>query len=353
MAAGGGGDAVGILLARRVLDPEPVGPALISTCAWERLRIDPVPGPRSIQDFTGLGSVNGLAVEVLPSSDTQPPGRSVLPRLSADTDRRIFLHDFDGGAHGLATQLSNLASAADVDRLVVVDVGGDVVGTGEERNLLSPLADSLTLAAALASGLPTSLAVVGPGTDAELTEQEVTDRLSSLGGHVAGLVAPPDVERCAAILDWHPTEASALVAASALGARGAVEMRRGRQPTALTAHGCEVWIAEHPRLQDFPLAAAVAPSLDLDEAIAAIEQLAVNEIAYERRKAAQLDSTPRQEPRPIHQVVAQALRSGATHITTRRLLEQTGLSATPDAAVLDTLDSPSGRIGGLWELRDR
>lgn len=79
VAAGGGGDAVGILLAHQVLDPSSEAPVLISTCAWERLRIDPTPGPRPIEGFTGLGVVNGLAVEVLPSSDTEPPGRSVSP----------------------------------------------------------------------------------------------------------------------------------------------------------------------------------------------------------------------------------------------------------------------------------
>ncbi|MGO4243899.1 DUF1152 domain-containing protein, partial [Janibacter sp. RAF20_2_2] len=51
VAAGGGGDAVGALLARRALGDTDERPPLVTTCAWERLRIDPVPGPRARSDF--------------------------------------------------------------------------------------------------------------------------------------------------------------------------------------------------------------------------------------------------------------------------------------------------------------
>src|SRR5699024_3682182 len=118
---------------------------------WERLRIDPTPGPRPIIGFTGLGHIDGLLVEVLAHSDTRPPGRSMLPRLAAETPARIFVHDFHYGAHGLADHLRRLVNALDADRIVVVDVGGDVVASGAEATLLSPLADSLTLAGALLS----------------------------------------------------------------------------------------------------------------------------------------------------------------------------------------------------------
>lgn len=109
MAAGGGGDAVGALLARRALGDTDERPPLVTTCAWERLRIDPVPGPRARTDFTGLGLVGGEPCEVLPTSDTIPPGRSVLPRLAETSGARIFVHDFERGAVGLADQLRRLS----------------------------------------------------------------------------------------------------------------------------------------------------------------------------------------------------------------------------------------------------
>lgn len=46
IAAGGGGDAVGAILARRCLAADTADPLLIAAYAWERVRVDPEPGPR-------------------------------------------------------------------------------------------------------------------------------------------------------------------------------------------------------------------------------------------------------------------------------------------------------------------
>ncbi|MFC7595777.1 DUF1152 domain-containing protein [Terrabacter sp. GCM10028922] len=350
VAAGGGGDSVGVLLGRRVLDPEAEGPALITTCAWERLRVDPLPGPRPVEGFSGLGSVGGLAVEVLPNSDTIPSGRSMLPRVTAEVDARIFLHDFNDGVRGLTQQLRALATAVDADRLLVVDVGGDIVSTGTEPGLLSPLADSITLAAALSTGLSTSLAVLGPGADAELSEDDVIARLNQVGGRHEGNITLPDVKPIRPILTWHPTEASALVAAAALGARGAVEMRRGRRPTPLTEIGAEVWLIKTPRLEDFPLALAVAHTEHLDQARRILATLAVDEIAYEEDKAGRLRATVEAHPKHVSTIAAEAIGKGATHITTRRLLEQLNVAALDDDPVRGQLAASSSRFAGLWDL---
>lgn len=349
VAAGGGGDSVGVLLARRILDPDGEGPALITTCAWERLRVDPLPGPRPVGGFTGLGTIGRRAVEVLPTSDTTPPGRSMLPRLVAEVDARIFLHDFKDGARGLAEQLRLLAGDLEADRLVVVDVGGDIAATGKEPGLLSPLADSLTLAAALSTGLSTSLAVLGPGTDAELSQSDVITRLGALGAQPIGTVTPSDVKRLSPVLTWHPTEASALVAASALGARGAVEMRRGKRPTPLTETSAKIWLVT-PHLQDFPLARAVAQTARLEEARRLLAALAVDEIAYEEDKAARLNPAPQNAAKRISTIARTAVSRGATHITTRRLLEQLSLGAEDGDPALEHL-TQSRSPSGLWDLR--
>ena len=50
VAAGGGGDAIAAaVLANAVPGIEGVG---IATLAWDRLIVDPLPGPRSVSDFT-------------------------------------------------------------------------------------------------------------------------------------------------------------------------------------------------------------------------------------------------------------------------------------------------------------
>lgn len=341
VAAGGGGDAVGVLLARRVLDDGSRHSALISTCAWERLRIDPVPGPRPRRGFVGLGQVGGEATELLPTSDTTPPGRSVLPRLASEPQLRLFLHDLQLGAVGLRDQLRRLADALGAEQLVIVDVGGDVVARGAEPNLMSPLADSLTLAAAVAVGPPTTVAVIGPGVDAELSETEVANCLAEVDAGLAGRIEADDVNALGDVLAWHPTEATTLVAASALGVRGAAAMRRGGSPTPITDRSCEVWTVPNPDLANFPLARALSDTVTLDEAEELMRHAAINELDYERRKA----TTPHQfrTSQPLGVIARDAVASGATHITSRRLAELT------DSA--DMLAANQGRLG-LWPLEE-
>ncbi|MFF5322196.1 DUF1152 domain-containing protein [Janibacter hoylei] len=343
VAAGGGGDAVGALLARRALGDTDKRPPLVTTCAWERLRIDPVPGPRARTDFTGLGLVGGEPCEVLPTSDTIPPGRSVLPRLAETSGARIFLHDFEGGAEGLAEQFQRLAASLEVVELVVVDVGGDIVARGPEPDLRSPLADSLTLAAALGAGISTRVVVLGPGADAELPEAEVLALLEETGAMPVGPIAADDVRSLQVVLSWHPTEASALVAAGAEGLRACVAMRRGVAPVPISDHTPELWAINGPVIDAFPLAKRLQYTRTLSEAEAVMRGLALNEIDLERTIA---EDPRRNRPlRGLPQLISDMRAVGATHITRRRLEE------TVDArglALVAGVSSPG--MGALWPI---
>ena len=343
VAAGGGGDALGVLLARRVLEPEmDDGDVFVSTCAWERLRIDPVPGPRSRGDFIGLRLVDGVRAEISTTTDTLPPGRSVLPRLAGDVDARLFLHDLADGAVGLAEQLQHLARALGADSLTVVDVGGDVVARGVEPGLLSPLADSLTLAAAMRSGLPVRLAVVGPGVDGELPAEQVIAILGGLGGTQVGTLGPADVDRVGDSLGWHPTEATTLAAAAARGLRGAVEMRRGQTPVPVSDASATVWRLDAVVTYDFPLAEALINTRSLGSAETIIRGITVDELDYERRRARERREIPSRTVTAAD-IATASLARGASHITTRRLLEATsGDVPSYETARFDGL--------GLWAL---
>ncbi len=329
------------MLIRRLLGHNPGEQALVSTCAWERLRIDPVPGPRSRGDFVGLRAVAGIRAEVSLTSDTLPAGRSVLPRLAGDIDARLFVHDFAGGAVGLADHLRSLAQALDATSLTVVDVGGDVVARGDEPGLLSPLADSLTLAASIKAGLPVRLAILGPGVDGELTAGEVTKLLTDVHAERVGSVTPADVEALQGVLAWHPTEATTLAAAAAIGHRGSVDMRRGLDPVPVSEDSADVWVLDAPRLDDFPLAAALVETRSLASAELIMRRIAIDELDYERKRATQRDSVP---PTESPSTMAKAsLDRGASLITTRRLLEATHTDLPHfEGARVDGL--------GLWSL---
>lgn len=346
MAAGGGGDAVGALLARRALGDTDERPPLVTTCAWERLRIDPVPGPRSRTDFTGLGLIGSEAVEVLPDSDTVPSGRSVLPRLAQTSGARVFLHDFEGGSVGLAGQLQRLATSIGVDQLVVIDVGGDILARGPESELRSPLADSLTMAAALQTEFPTSVVVLGPGADAELPEGRVLGLLEDAGSRLRGKITAGDVRNLEPVLSWHPTEASAVVAAAAAGLRGSVAMRRGRLPVPITDRTPQLWNCPLPIWTSFPLANALRETDSLAAAERVMRAVALNEIDYERRVAAE---TPLQRPpMDLPSVISDMKAVGATHITNRRLSE------TLIRREFDEVATASGcqSTNRMWSLED-
>src|SRR5262249_40031192 len=152
VAAGGGGDAItGSMLAAPLGLPEP---PVVMTYSWDRLMIDPVPGPRSVGDFRGLRQLAPRVWEVLASTTKTAPGPSSLPGLAAALPSRFLLLDPAWGAIGMAAQVRAAVACFVADDLALIDVGGDILTDGADPGLRSPLADQLALAACLRTGLP-------------------------------------------------------------------------------------------------------------------------------------------------------------------------------------------------------
>src|SRR5262249_17605020 len=147
--------------------------------------------------------------------------------------------------------------------------------------------------------------VAGPGLDGELAEDVVLERIGhnarayELNAAIWELFLP--------ILEWHPSEATALLAAASLGLRGRVEIRDAGIPVVLTDRSPTVLglpLASVMALN--PVAAALVGSRSFDEA----EQLAVKvlgwtELEYERQKA----QRPRQRTVPNDAELEAALRA--------------------------------------------
>ena len=82
------------------------------------------------------------------------------------------------------------------DAVALVDVGGDVLGHGDEPGLASPLCDAILLAASRFLELPCVGVVFGPGCDGELTVPEVLERdRRGRGGRRAARRVGPHAER--------------------------------------------------------------------------------------------------------------------------------------------------------------
>jgi hypothetical protein len=240
---GGGGDVVGALavaeLARLLGTP-----AVVGGLSWERRPIDPLPGPRRIGELRGAQRLNDHAA--LAGPETTGPGgfRFAESHVARHLGEPTLLLDPSDGPAGVASGLEGAAHDLGCELVVLVDVGGDVLGHGDEAHLASPLADAVCLAAApalAAAGVTVLLAVFGAGCDGELTPDEVLARVAEVAaaGGMLGTWGPgrDELARLDAAVAEVPTEASAMALRCAHGETGATTIRGGRRTVLLTPAG--------------------------------------------------------------------------------------------------------------------
>ncbi|MFF4421555.1 DUF1152 domain-containing protein [Streptomyces sp. NPDC001549] len=370
IAAGGGGDPVGTLIAARALTADRAGPAdppLIATYAWERPEVDPTARPLGEGDFDGLAhegggiGVGGTGVggfgsggigggfrgggfaSFTPATRARPPAGSTMPALARDLPARLLLLDPARGLSSLARQISSMARAAG-GRIRVVDIGGDILTHGNEPGLCSPFGDALTLAACHLTGIPATVHIAGPGLDGEIGERPLLERLAG------SRPLTPDRDAAAAAaraLAWHPSEASALWAAAVHGARGTVR----------TVNSVVRLTDVSPRLYPLPLREAIGHNpvaralvgerpATLDAAAGLSHRITgIPGLESERTR------TPRQDPpaggialldRDEAMNTLREAAGGADHITLRHAARSLGLAWTdiPALRALLTTDTP-------------
>jgi hypothetical protein len=349
IAAGGGGDAIAAAILHRALDDRGGRPA-IATYSWDRLLIDPLPGPRDPSSFTGLEPVGNLNYRVTAVTAPIPPAGSTLPRLAAELDADLYLLDSRGGAVGLAEQLVELRDQLGTEQVTIVDVGGDILAHGDEPTLRSPLADSLVLAAT-ADLDPVRLLVTGAGIDGELPESTVLERYEQLGAKLVHRLSAADVEPFRALFNWHPSEATGLLCAAAVGTRGTAEIRDQGFPVALSDHTPEVHTPSAHRVAEANrVAQQLRGTRSLEAAEAALRTTGrESEIDYERRKAAKQARVLASEPASsspsaafldqLAEIRGDAARRGVDFITLRGLAERLRLPASRLPDLRRQLDS--------------
>ena len=360
IAAGGGGDAIAAAIVHRALDDRGGRPA-IATYSWDRLLIDPLPGPRDPSSFTGLEPVGELNYRIAAITEPIPPAGSTLPRLAAELDADLYLLDPRGGAEGLARQLAELRDELGLHVVTIVDVGGDVLAHGDEPTLRSPLADSLVLAAT-ADLDRVCLLVTGPGVDGELAEDLVYERLGEFDAVLVHRLTVGDVDTFRPLFDWHPSEATGLLCAAATGVRGTAEIRDQGFPVSLSDRTSEVHSVPDGRvLASNRIARELRGSNSLAEVEAVLRAGGrQSEIDYERRKAAsgRIARSTSEASAPalvngLAQIRADAARRGIDFITLRGLAERLGIAGAGLADLQHRLAS-SPQLGEytppLWSV---
>jgi hypothetical protein len=325
VAAGGGGDALASLLLSHQLSTGSRVP-VVASYSWDRRILDPLPGPRSITDFGAVRQLTPHNVEVTASSRLRSGGQSTLSLLAETTAARFVLLDPHSGAVGMRRQIMELIQHFSFESVLLVDVGGDLVSTGSEDELRSPLADALALASLGDFPASVHVAVAGPGLDGELSPSYVRSRCISLGGNLRAHLDGSHVEPYFSALAKHPSEATTLLAAAALGIVGTAEIRDNSDTVAVTDASAEIYVLSGSgAFAGNKLAQELTATRSLAEAEAATLAVCGRcELDYERQKAAGLPqvTTPAAEmQRRLQEYWISAAARGITLATFRRLAE--------------------------------
>lgn len=269
---------------------------MLGGLTWERRPIDPLPGPRRLEEITGVDVLHRATAMAGP--DAAGPGgfRFAEARMAELLGEPTLLVDPHGGPSAIAAGLARAASELGCDTVVLLDVGGDALAHGDEPGLASPLADAVVLACApelAETGLAVLGAIFGSGCDGELTPDEVAARLGEVadagGARGDHALDAPTLDRLERAVATVPTEASAMALRCARGATGTAAIRQGRRSVTLTPSGGRVFFfdAEVAIGSAARLAAAVRGARDLEDAQAILEGLGVRtELTFEREAAA-------------------------------------------------------------------
>lgn len=194
IGAGGAGDIISSFVFCEVLrDLFSIRSCIPVAILWERWIIDPYPGPipRNLLRNVRLSDcvyVNKETYAVRGSSYNFKPQASIVSEIIGTEIPAITL---EYGVEGYIKCLDELYRNG-IDHVIALDVGGDILGTGYEDNLWSPLTDSLTVAALIKNDqrMSSSIAVLALGADGELSQDYILTRISEvtrLGGYLGSI----------------------------------------------------------------------------------------------------------------------------------------------------------------------
>ncbi len=278
---GGGGDVVSAATLARWFRYHGIE-AYTGSIVWERFTFDPYPGPIPFKILCNAELLYSNVAIVRGDTYAVRNGKRIelqVAKTSHVSGDPVYAVDIWGGYRGYLDGVRKLVDNLGVEAVIAIDVGGDVLATGREDNLWSPLADSLGLA--VFSSIDNSvLAVHGVGGDGELEPDYVLKRLSMIASE-GGLRGAKGLTRREAsllekILNVVGSEASRVPLLAYKGVYGEVSMRHGTRKVYITplqtiTFFLDISIAY--RLS--PLAKAVQGTGSFEEANEALHRLCV------------------------------------------------------------------------------
>lgn len=234
---GGCGDIVSTIPTARLLESHDTD-VVLGGVAWERVVVDPTPGPRHFGEITGIEQLNDTAALATAETHTQDGIEFAETRVARHYDEDVVLIDIGGGARGVARGLDDACDQLDIDLVVGTDAGGDVLAVGDEPGIKSPLTDAVMLSVLTLLDVDTCLGMYGYGSDGELTLDEITAGIGRAARRDGLLGAwgltPRIVDELDALLEVVTTEASRLPVEVTRGKLGDEAIRKGERSVELT-----------------------------------------------------------------------------------------------------------------------
>ncbi len=174
LGIGGGGDVVGTLPTANLFETNGLE-CVLGGLSWERSSIDPEPGPRKFEESRNVTKINDAVWLCNRNSTTRSGARFAEAGIAEVLKEQTLLIDINFGPQKVFQAIADTARKLQADVVVGIDVGGDVLGFGDERGLMSPLADAVMTAALymLSFTMPTMMGVFGFGSDGELSKEEL------------------------------------------------------------------------------------------------------------------------------------------------------------------------------------
>ncbi|MCX8172463.1 MAG: DUF1152 domain-containing protein [Archaeoglobaceae archaeon] len=225
---GGGGDIVSTIpIANflRLFDFKIVYGGVI----WDRLVVDPKPGPRAIEELENIQRFNEVIAFVDETTKTHYGVKPNLARAAKLLGKVVAL-DITKGVKKLSKGLEEFIQKEKIGVVVGVDAGGDSLAVGYESGVRSPLADGVSVA--VLEEIDGIVSVVGIGGDGELKFEELMLNISELirrnGFLGCSSLTSEDCEDMLKLSENVITEASRIPLMALSGEFGIRKIRKGR-----------------------------------------------------------------------------------------------------------------------------
>ncbi|MEM2086146.1 MAG: DUF1152 domain-containing protein [Archaeoglobaceae archaeon] len=196
---------------------------------WDRLIIDPKPGPRAIEELENMEKFNEVLAFVNENTRTNYGVKPNLAR-SAKYLGKVVALDITKGVKKLGRGLEEFILENRIGLVIGVDAGGDAIAIGYESGVRSPLADALSVA--VLNEIGGIVAVSGIGGDGELKFEELMLNISGLfrnGGFLGcSSITAEDCTEMLKLCEEVLTEASKIPIMAYNGELGLKKIRKGR-----------------------------------------------------------------------------------------------------------------------------